>query len=263
MSDRVYENILLEIEDDGVAVITINREKKLNALNFEVLTEIEDAVTHCRSNSAVQGILITGSGNKAFVAGADIAELADLNEFRGAAASERGQDVFDIIESTAKPVIAVIEGFALGGGCELALACHLRVASSNSVFGLPEVTLGLIPGYGGTQRLPRLIGKSRALEMILTGNHYKADVALAFGLINHLSAPGEAMQDARNMMKSILSRAPRAVHAAVKAVNASSSDGKTGFMKESDLFGALCATKDFREGITAFLEKRQPDFTGN
>lgn len=262
MIQTSFENLLFEVDEAGIATITINRESRLNALNFQVLNELEEAFMAVRQKSDVRGALIRGAGNKAFVAGADIGELSDLNEFRGAAASERGQEIFSYIESTPKPVIAVIEGYCLGGGCELAMACHLRVASVNSVFGLPEVTLGLIPGYGGTQRLSRLVGRSRATEMILTGNHYKADVALAFGLINSLAEQGEAYNDARKMMMTILSRAPRAISAAIKAIKASELSAREGLTAEADLFGQLCGSLDFKEGITAFAEKRRPNFTG-
>jgi enoyl-CoA hydratase len=216
-----------------------------------------------RQKSDVKGALLKGAGLKAFVAGADINELSDLNEFRGAAASERGQEIFSYIESTPKPVIAVIEGYCLGAGCELAMACHLRVAGQGAIFGLPEVTLGLIPGYGGTQRLTKLVGRGRAMEMILTGNHYKADVALAFGLINHLCATGEAYNEARKMLLTILSRAPKAVSAAIKAIKASEQGVREGLTVEADLFGQLCGSMDFREGIAAFSEKRRPVFTGS
>lgn len=263
MSECTYETLLLEEDDNGIATVTVNRPDKLNALNFQVLSELEDVFSHIQMTESIVGVIITGAGDKAFVAGADIKELADMNEFRGAAASERGQEIFSIIENTPKPVVAAIEGYALGGGFELALSCHLRVASASAVFGLPEVTLGLIPGYGGTQRLSKMVGKSRALEMILTGNHYKADVALAFGVINKLAAPGEAMKEARSLMDTILSRAPIAIRNAVKAVMASDLEGDKGYIEEADRFGELCGTTDFREGIAAFLEKRAPKFTGN
>jgi enoyl-CoA hydratase len=258
-----FEHLLFEVDEAGIATITVNRETKLNALNFQVLNELEEAFMAVRQKADVKGALLKGAGTKAFVAGADIAELSDLNEFRGAAASERGQEIFSYIESTPKPVIAVIEGYCLGGGCELAMACHLRVAAQNAVFGLPEVTLGLIPGYGGTQRLSRLVGRSRAMEMILTGNHYKADIAVAFGLVNSMSATGEAYNDARKMMMTILSRAPKAVSAAIKAIKASETGVREGLTAEADLFGQLCGSQDFREGINAFIEKRRPVFTGS
>lgn len=256
-----FTHLLLDTQE-GIATLTINRESKLNALNFEVLEELERAFLHFKTTSEVRGILLTGAGTKAFVAGADIAELADLNELRGAAASERGQGVFQMIEDSRKPVIAVVEGYALGGGAELAMACHLRVASKNAVFGLPEVTLGLIPGYGGTQRLAKLVGRARALEMIMTGNHYKADVALAFGLVNHLSADGEAMQDAKHLLSTILKRAPKAIGASIQAILASEKPQSEGFKTEADLFGQLCDSHDFKEGVSAFLEKRKPSFSG-
>jgi len=258
-----YNQIQLDIEENGIATVTINRPKKLNALNDEVLNELGDLFTDLQDHEEVDGILITGAGDKAFVAGADIKELKDLNSFRGTVVSEHGQQVFKTIEETTKPVIAVVNGFALGGGLELALACHLRVADKNASFGLPEVGLGLIPGYGGTQRLTHLIGKGRAMEMVLTGNYIKADVALTYGLINRLSAEGDSMNEARNLMESILANAPLALSKAIQSVQKAEGDHDKGFRFEAESFGELCDTSDFKEGTNAFLEKRDPQFTGN
>lgn len=262
MSKQSYQLLKLEVSNDTIATITINRPDKLNALNGDVLNELEEVMKEVDEREDVTGIFIKGAGDKAFVAGADIKELQDLNEMRGTVTSERGQEVFQMIEDSDKPVVAVIQGYALGGGCELALACHLRVASEKAVFGLPEVGLGLIPGYGGTQRLSRLIGKGRALEMILTGNHIKADLALAFGLVNRLVAPDELEKEADDLMKAIISKGPLAVRNAIKAVHASDMDKESGYRAEAELFGELCGTEDFMEGTTAFLEKRKPSFKG-
>lgn len=262
MSKSDYKLLLLTVEDNGIAIITINRPDKLNALNSDVLNELEDVVSEINERDDVKGVLITGAGDKAFVAGADIAELQDLNHWRGTVAAERGQEVFSHIENSDKPFIAVVNGYALGGGCELALACHLRVASETAVFGFPEVGLGLIPGYGGTQRLSRLIGKSRALELIITGNFIKADLALAYGLINRMAPKEELMKEATDLMCIIISKAPKAISNAIKAVQASELEIEEGFRSEAELFGMLCDTEDFREGSSAFLEKRKPSFKG-
>lgn len=263
MSKNSYSLLTLEVDDNGIATITINRPDKLNALNSNVLNELEEVFHEANEREDVRGVLLKGAGEKAFVAGADIKELQDLNKMRGTVASERGQEVFQQIEDLSKPVIAVIQGYTLGGGCELALACHLRVASDKAVFGLPEVGLGLLPGYGGTQRLPRLIGRGRALEMILTGNHIKADLALAFGLVNRMVKSEELEKEARDLISSIISKGPVAVEMAIKAVKASAGNPEEGFRTEAELFGKLCSTEDFIEGTTAFLEKRSPSFKGN
>ncbi len=261
---KEYVNLLLEVDDNGVALITINRPDKLNALNTEVLNELEMVFTEMNNRDDVRGVILTGAGDKAFVAGADIKELVDLNEPRGRAASERGQEVFSAVENCKKPVIAVVNGYALGGGCELAMACHMRVASEKAIFGLPEVSLGTIPGYGGTQRLTRLIGQGRAIEMVLTGNHIKADLALAFGLVNRMVPHEEALKEAQELLGKILKQGPLAVENAITAIHAADSlPGDEGYRKEAELFGNLCATKDFKEGCSAFLEKRKASFTGN
>ncbi|MGM0588199.1 MAG: enoyl-CoA hydratase/isomerase family protein [Bacteroidota bacterium] len=258
---KTYEHLLFEVEE-GIATVTVNRPKKLNALNGDVLNELEDAFDEIHNRDDIKGVLLTGSGDKAFVAGADIKELSDLNSFRGTVASERGQTVFNKIESTPKPVISIIKGYALGGGLELALSTHLRVAGEEAQFGLPEVGLGLIPGYGGTQRLPRLIGKSRAMEMILTGNQVKADLALAYGLVNRMVPKGEEEKEAQELLKSILSNGPIAVSKAIKSVYASDLPKEEGFRFEAEAFGELCGTDDANEGMSAFLEKRKPEFSG-
>ncbi len=263
MDKKTYSTLLLEVGDDGVATLTVNRPDKLNALNNTVLDELEDAVDWIADEEGVRGILICGAGDKAFVAGADIKELAGLDVERGREASRKGQRIFQKIEGLGKPVIAVVEGYALGGGCELAMACHLRIASKKAVFGLPETSLGLLPGYGGTQRLTRLIGRGRAMEMILTANHIKADLALAYGLINRLVSDGSAADEAKDLMGAILSRGPVAVRMVMKAIDAAAGDPEEGYHTEARLFGKLCGTKDFKEGTSAFLEKRKPQFKGN
>jgi enoyl-CoA hydratase len=254
----MYQSIKYQCDERGMAVVTVNRPKKLNALNSEVLDELSDAVQKISADDEVKGVIITGAGDKAFVAGADIKELQALDEGSGRATSHRGQQVFQAIEELRKPVIAAVNGYALGGGAELAMACHLRIASEKASFGLPEVGLGLIPGYGGTQRLPRLVGRSRALKMILTGKPIQADEALEIGLVNSIT--GDPLMEAEEWLEQILSNAPMAVANAIEAVY--HTGGKKGFALESDLFGALCATEDAKEGLSAFLEKREAKFKG-
>lgn len=262
MIQQTFKTLLLETDEGGIATLTVNRPDKLNALNDQVLDELDRVLEMIATDNDIRGVLITGSGDKAFVAGADISELADLDKSGGKTASRKGQHVFAKIEHFGKPVIAVVKGYALGGGCELALACHIRVADKKAVFGFPETGLGLIPGYGGTQRLTRLIGKGRSMEMILTANPIDAARAFDFGLVN-LLAEEKALEAAGEMMKKILKRGPVAVSKAIKAIHKAEGDPETGFEYEADLFGELCATDDFREGTSAFLEKRPPKFTGN
>ena len=261
-SEKNYETLTLDVDGDGIATLTINRPDKMNALNADVFGELETALTEIRQRTDIGGAIVTGAGDKAFVAGADISELADLNEMRGRATSERGQEVFDLIETTEKPVVAAVNGYALGGGCELALACHIRIGSENAAFGLPEVGLGLIPGYGGTQRLPQLIGRGNALDMILSGRTVKADEAHKLGLISEVTGQGNSGERAREKLKAMLKNAPLALHAAIQAVYASADSNGGGFAKEAELFGNLCGTSDAAEGTSAFLEKRKPEFSG-
>jgi enoyl-CoA hydratase len=258
----MYETLLLDRRDDGIAVVTINRPDKLNALNKQVMLELDSVIEDLSSDNDVKAVIITGSGHKAFVAGADIAELADLDKTTANTFALAGQSVFTRIARSPKPVIAVVEGYALGGGCELALACHIRIAGANAVFGLPEVTLGLIPGYGGTQRLPRLVGQGRAMEMILTGTPVNAQQALEMGLVNKLVESGQGFDHAVSLLTTILKRAPLAVAAAIKAVLASAETPEEGFDTEADQFANLCATDDFKEGTRAFLAKEKPSFKG-
>jgi enoyl-CoA hydratase len=257
-----YSTLLVERSPDGVAVLTINRPDKLNALNAQVMKEIDHAVEDLIVDQSVRAVIVTGAGEKAFVAGADIAELSKLDDDTGLALATNGQAVFMRIARSPKPFVAVVEGYALGGGCELALACQLRVAGGNAVFGLPEVTLGLIPGYGGTQRLPHLVGQGRAMEMILTGNPLKAEQAYTMGLVNRLVEAGKGMDEALTLVSAILKRAPLAVAAAIKAILAAHESPEQGYETEADLFANLCATDDFREGTRAFLAKEKPVFKG-
>jgi len=246
---------------EKVATVTINRPDKLNALNAQAKAELRDVFTQIKTDSNIDVVILTGAGEKAFVAGTDIQELTALNAESGKEFSSKGQEVFDLIENLGKPVIAAVNGYALGGGCELALACHIRIASENAKFGQPEVNLGIIPGYGGTQRLARLIGRGRAMEMILTGNQIDAAEALRIGLVNKVVPLTELLPTALSMAQLLASKGQIAIRMALKAVNmtqeATLSDGQK---LEASLFGVCCDSEDFKEGTTAFLEKRKPAF---
>jgi enoyl-CoA hydratase len=233
----------------------------MNALNSQTMSEIKSAFTELKSDSGTFVVIITGSGEKAFVAGADIAELHKLDVITGKTFAENGQDIFNLIENLDKPVIAAVNGFALGGGCELALACHIRVASENAKFGQPEVNLGIIPGYGGTQRLTRLINSGRAMEYILTGDMIDANEALRLGLVNKVYPQAELMNKTLEMAGKIVAKGQQAIRLSVKAVNiVDEVSGKEGLNYEASLFSLACGTEDFKEGTKAFLEKRKPDF---
>ncbi len=254
------ENILYNVEN-GVAVVTFNRPKVLNALNNQTIEELAEVVEDLEKNETVKGAIITGSGEKAFIAGADINELSGMDSLDGKAFARKGQKVYLALENLAKPVIAAVNGYALGGGCELAMACHIRIASENAVFGQPEVNLGIIPGYGGTQRLPRLIGKGPALEIILSGKMISAQEALRLGLVNSVVRADQLMDEAKKLLATILSRGPLALKYALEAVNHGLNMSIEEAMDyEASLFGLLCATDDMKEGTKAFLEKRQPVF---
>lgn len=254
------ENLLTHIED-GIALVTINRPKKLNALNRQTLQEINAVFTHLKEDDSVKVILLTGSGEKAFVAGADIAEFADYNVEEGKKLAADGQAlVFDYIADFPKPVIALINGFALGGGLELAMAAHFRIASDNAKMGLPEVSLGVIPGYGGTQRLPQLVGKGIAMEMIMTAGMISAEKAANYGLVNEVVSQEELLDKGKAVAQKIMRNSMVAISAAIKAVNDNFVDGVNGFASEIEAFGRAFGTDDFKEGTQAFLQKRKANF---
>ena len=254
--------LLFELTD-GIARITVNRPDKLNALDAIVIAELGDAVTRIETDSAVRGAILTGSGAKAFVAGADIAELSDQGAAGGRARALVGQQVFRRLERCGKPVIAAVNGFALGGGCELAMACHLRIANDQAKFGQPEVKLGIAPGYGGTVRLPRLVGKGRALELLLSGDMIDAKEALRIGLVNRVVPADRLLAEAEAMLRIILTNGPLAIRACLEAVdNGLDMTVDQALLLEASYFGLLSATEDMREGTQAFVEKRKPSFKG-
>jgi enoyl-CoA hydratase len=256
------ETITFDVRE-RVAVLTISRREKLNALDDATIADLDRAIDAVLVRDEVGGAILTGAGSKAFVAGADIAELASQGPLEGKARARRGQDVFRRIETSPKPFIAAVNGYALGGGCELAMACHLRIAAETARFGQPEVKLGIAPGYGGTQRLPRLVGKGRALELLLTGEMIDAAEAHRIGLVNKVVPAGQAVEAAETLLRQILAQGPAAVALCIEAVdrglNMSLEDG---LILEANHFGLLAATGDMREGMQAFLEKRAPSFTG-
>ena len=256
-------NNLLTFLENGILTITINREAKLNALNIATIEDLRKAVQHIYDNPEVKGAIITGAGTKAFVAGADISEIAELDKINARKLAENGQNVFQLIESCPKPIIAAVNGYALGGGCELAMACHLRVALHQARFGQPEVNLGLIPGYGGTQRLTQLVGKSKALEIMMTGDIVTAEQAYQMGLINYLVVTEqEMMHKCQEILSKMLAKAPLAVGMVINCVNAVYDPEQRGYQVEANSFAHCFETEDFREGTAAFLEKRKPKFQG-
>jgi len=258
-----YETILIDRRPEGYAVITLNRPDKLNALNIQLISELRDAIESMSGDASIRGIIITGAGEKAFAAGADIAELNRLDGGTGQQYSERGQITFSMIERLNIPVIAAVNGFALGGGCELAMACHIRLASEKARFGQPEVNLGIIPGFGGTQRLTRLVGVARSIEYNLTGDMIDAQTAERIGLANHVYPPDQLMEKAEEMMKKMLGKGPVALGKTLQAVKAAADRTlDEGLALEARLFGECCGTEDFKEGTGAFLEKRPAGFTG-
>ena len=257
-----YNNIISTV-NEAISTVTINRPSKLNALNKETIQELHEALDHANKRKSVKVIVLTGSGEKAFVAGADISEFADFSAIEGAKLALKGQKIlFDFIEKLNTPVIAAINGFALGGGLELAMACHFRVASSNAKMGLPEVSLGVIPGYGGTQRLPQLVGKGRAMEMIMTAGMIDANQALDYGLVNHVKPQEELLSFCYEIANKISRNSPVAIGKAIQSINAGYKDGENGFFVEIEQFGKCFGTEDFAEGTTAFLEKRKANFPG-
>lgn len=258
-----FENVLTEI-DNNTMIITVNRPEKLNALNNKTIEELHEALHEAEHDKQIKCIIITGSGSKAFVAGADISEFADYTVNQGKQLSATGHfKIFNFIENYSKPVIAAVNGFALGGGLELALACHIRVASDNAKMGLPEVTLGVIPGYGGTQRLAQLVGKGKAFEMILTADMLNANEALTWGLVNHVTTQEELLNKCKDLAAKIGLRSSVAVKTAIKVINSGFNKQENGYEVEIEEFGKLFATADFREGVNAFLEKRKANFPGN
>lgn len=255
-----YNNVLVETKE-SYAIVTVNRPTKLNALNKETISELHQAFFSLEKDKQIKAIIITGSGEKAFVAGADISEFANFNELQGAELARKGQELlFDFIQNLTTPVIAAVNGFALGGGLELAMASHFRVASLNAKMGLPEVSLGVIPGYGGTQRLPQLVGKGKAMEMIMTAGMISAVEAKEWGLVNYVVELDELLPLCEKLVSKIVRNSSTAIAGAIKSVNANFETSVNGFNVEIEQFGKAFATHDFKEGTTAFLEKRKPNF---
>lgn len=258
----MYTTLLTQLTE-GIFTITINRPDKLNALNKNVINELSAALDEVYNNPEIRAAIITGAGPKAFVAGADISEFATLNAAGGSALAAHGQqNVFNKIEACPKLVVAAVNGFALGGGCELAMACHFRLASTNAKFGQPEVALGLIPGYGGTQRLTQLIGKGKAMELMMTGNSINADEAKLLGLVNYVTAPETLIEETTQLLKTIISKAPLAIAKIIALTNLAATGAPDGLQQEIAAFGQLFDTADAKEGAAAFMEKRKAVFTG-
>lgn len=257
-----FKNLILSLSDN-ILTITINREPFLNALNVDTLKELKVAIQSVCDDKDIKGVVITGAGEKSFVAGADISEFTGVNEVTGRKFSEDGQEVFQMIENCNKPIIAAVNGFALGGGCELAMACHMRLATENAKFGQPEVNLGIIPGYGGTQRLTHLIGKGKALELMLTADMIPANEALGLGLVNYVvGSREELMEKSKAILTKISKKAPLAVGMVIDCVNAVFTTGEDGYQTEANSFSRCCGTQDFQEGTSAFMGKREPQFKG-
>jgi enoyl-CoA hydratase len=256
-----FQTILTSLED-GILTISINRPDKLNALNKQVIEELSIAIDDVITNGEIKCAIITGAGPKAFVAGADITEFLSLDNSGGALLAKKGQAMlFDKIEQSPKPIVAAVNGFALGGGCELAMCCHFRLASENAKFGQPEVNLGLIPGYGGTQRLTQLVGKGKAMELMMTANMIDANEAKELGLVNHVTTSETLLEHTKKIMQVIISKGPNAVAKVIEAINAHYDYSKNGFDEEIRLFGECFGTDEMKEGVNAFLEKRKADFS--
>ncbi|MEA1786597.1 enoyl-CoA hydratase-related protein [Arenibacter sp. GZD96] len=259
----VYTNISLK-KEDPIAVVTIERPNKLNALNKATIEELHQVFLALKDSKTTKVIILTGSGEKAFIAGADIAEFADFSVQEGTFLAAEGQELlFNFVENFPKPVIAAVNGYALGGGLELAMACHFRIASHNAKMGLPEVSLGVIPGYGGTQRLPQLIGKGRAMELIMSATMIDAEKALEYGLVNHFTAQEELLPYCKKLASKIAQHSTVAIAQAIKAINAGFNKESNGYKTEIEAFGNCFGTRDFKEGTSAFLEKRKPNFPGS
>jgi enoyl-CoA hydratase len=256
-----YTTLLTSL-DNGIFTITINRPDKLNALNKDVFTDLNKALDEIETNAAIKSVIITGAGPKAFVAGADISEFSGLNKEQAMSLAQRGQDTFARIENSRKPIVAAVNGFALGGGCELAMSCHFRLASENAKFGQPEVNLGLIPGYGGTQRLVQLIGKGKAMELLMSAHMIDANEAKQLGLVNYVTAAETLLDHTKKILDLINSKAPLAVAGCIRAANAAWDESKNGYALEIAAFGDAFATEDMKEGVSAFLEKRKANFSG-
>jgi len=257
-----YENIGID-HQEGIAILSIERPQKLNALNRETIKELHEALKELKDDNDVKVVILTGSGEKAFVAGADISEFADFSVEEGRQLAAAGQkQLFDVVEHFPKPVIAAVNGFALGGGLELAMSAHFRTASTNAKMGLPEVSLGVIPGYGGTQRLPQLVGKGKAMEMIMTAGMMNAEEAKTYGLVNHVYEQEQLMEETLKIAQKICKNSLVAISAAIKAVNAGYAYDQDGYQTEIEAFGAAFGTEDFEEGTQAFLNKRKADFPG-
>jgi enoyl-CoA hydratase len=256
-----YQTLLL-LPENGILTIVINRADKLNALNKDVFNELNDVLDEIEKSPVIKSVIITGAGSKAFVAGADITEFNGMSREEAMAMAKRGQDVFARIENSSKPIVAAVNGFALGGGCELAMSCHFRVAAENAKFGQPEVNLGLIPGYGGTQRLVHLIGKGKAMELLMSAHMIDANEAKALGLVNYVTTPETLLEHTRKILETINSKAPLAVAGCIKAANAVFDESKDGYALEIEEFGNAFNTEDMKEGVSAFLEKRKAVFTG-
>jgi enoyl-CoA hydratase len=257
----MYQTLLATL-DNGIYTLSINRPDKLNALNKDVFTDLNNALHEIEHNSEIKSVIITGAGTKAFVAGADISEFGSLDKQAAMALAQRGQDIFKRIENSTKPIVAAVNGFALGGGCELSMACHFRIASENAKFGQPEVNLGLIPGYGGTQRLVQLIGKGKAMELLMSAHMIDANEAKQLGLVNYVTTPETLLEHTKKILDIINSKAPLAVAGCIKAANAVFDEAKDGYSVEIEEFGNAFATEDMKEGTTAFLEKRKATFKG-
>ncbi|MFN4892438.1 MAG: enoyl-CoA hydratase/isomerase family protein [Bacteroidota bacterium] len=256
----MYQTLLTELEH-GILTVTVNRPDKLNALNRSVFDDLNALMDQVDTDPAIRGVILTGSGPKAFVAGADISEFTQLSKEEAMALAKRGQDCFFRLERSRKPIIAAVNGFALGGGCELAMSCHIRLASENARFGQPEVNLGLIPGYGGTQRLTQLIGKGRAMELMMSGNMLNAADAHRVGLVNHVFTADTLLEESKKLLTTILSKGPNAVGRVIAAVNAAGAPDEAGYKEEVRLFGECFGTPEMQEGVGAFLEKRTPKFS--